>query len=235
MQSRKEDLKKRSIELITLAKQGKAQELFNYIDVYHLNINDPDLTYLNGSLLHDIVDNKEATKILKPFLEHYRDIVDINIRNKFGSTPLMVAISAKNFEAIEILLQCDAKTDFKNNNGKTARDYVKEYYNDYKLRYDYLVNKREQEEKLLLQSQQQIISLEIELNEKPKELKNLLQSQEIKSNINQDGINTESLKNSKSHKFQFWKPSVIFKIKGHGKDENKNILPEQLSSKSKIL
>jgi ankyrin repeat protein len=50
--------------------------------------------------------------------------IDINEKDKYKQGVLMHASREEHSEVIELLLEKDAKIDEKNNNGKTAFDYV---------------------------------------------------------------------------------------------------------------
>ena len=56
---------------------------------------------------------------LRALLQH-PDVVDINVKNSEGNTPLMVAVSRGLIEIVQLLLAAGAHIDIRNNEGKRA-------------------------------------------------------------------------------------------------------------------
>jgi len=66
----------------------------------------------------------DRIEVMKLLLEFE---VEIDATDKWEETPLMKTVKSKNVNAVKLLLQRDARLDFKNNDEKTALDIAKTY------------------------------------------------------------------------------------------------------------
>lgn len=77
------------------------------------NINDDILDDDNNTVLH-LVANSNNLQIMKPLLENKEISIDLNVQNKFGNTPLDLAVKNNCTEAVKELLVRGAKINYQN-------------------------------------------------------------------------------------------------------------------------
>jgi len=93
----------------SLGKIDKVQFLLK-MHIDPLSVDADDNTFLH----HAAMNNKHEV------LEKFHTTISINVQNKRGNTPLHIACYRGLSQSVQVLLQCKAKADIKNNKGETA-------------------------------------------------------------------------------------------------------------------
>lgn len=82
-----------------------------------LSSHDPDPNYDGGAPLHFCFLDKKCKVLLEKLLS-VQDL-DVDIRNNFGNTPLILALHERDFEGVDMLLAKDANPNAHNDQGVT--------------------------------------------------------------------------------------------------------------------